>query len=71
MYRERHLLCGMVVCMSWERLALIRTTLLVLAGLAFLCAAAWSFHPIVGMVAVGVSLLLLEYLTAPSKPDAP
>jgi hypothetical protein len=53
--------------LSWERLAIVRTTILVVAGLAFLCVAAWSWDRIAGMVAVGAALLLVEFLTAPDK----
>jgi hypothetical protein len=50
---------------SWSR---VRTTVLTLAGFAFLDYAAWRFNLIAGCVAVGVSLLALEAL---SSKDAP
>lgn len=40
----------------------MKNLLLSVAGLAFLCAAAWMVHIILGLAAVGAALLLLDYL---------
>lgn len=55
--------------MKWEKLALIRTWLLVLGGLACLCVAAFLWTTIAGLAATGVSALLLAYLTDPTGRD--
>lgn len=51
---------------KWEKLGAIRTWVLVLLGLASLVTAAFLWLLPVGLAALGVSLLLLAYLT-----DAP
>jgi hypothetical protein len=45
---------------SWPR---VRTTVLQLAGFAFLDAAAWRWSLLAGLAAIGVSLFVLEMLT--------
>lgn len=52
--------------MQWERLVQIRTLVLALAGLVALCVGGFMFLPVVGWAVLGVSLLLLAYLTDPS-----
>ncbi len=47
----------------WERLAIVRSPLMVLAGLACLCVAAFMWAVPAGWAAVGMALLLLAYLT--------
>lgn len=50
--------------MSWNRLSVIRTALLVITGFASLVTAAFLVHLIAGFAALGLCLLLLEFLTA-------
>lgn len=40
----------------------MKTLLLSIAGLAFLCAAAMVVHLVLGLAAIGAALLLLDYL---------
>ncbi len=51
--------------MRWERLAVLRSPLMVLVGLGCLCVAAFMWAGAAGWAAVGISLLLLAYLTEP------
>ncbi|HVI71635.1 MAG TPA: hypothetical protein VM656_09135 [Pyrinomonadaceae bacterium] len=44
---------------SWAK---ARTLALSVTGFGFLCAAAWTVNVALGLVAVGVSLLVLEWL---------
>jgi len=53
--------------LQWERLRPVRTALLILAGFAALCVAAFLFSAIVGFAAVGISLLVIEWLTQPER----
>lgn len=46
-----------------------RSAVLHVAGLGGLCTAAWGFDWRAGSAAVGVSLLVLEYLTDPKPRD--
>jgi len=48
---------------QWGRLAAVRSPLMVLMGLAFLCVSAFLWAPVAGWAAIGVSLILLAYLT--------
>lgn len=57
--------------MTWSRLSVIRTALLVILGFASLVTAAFLAHLIAGFAALGVSLLLLEFLTADRPGEAP
>lgn len=41
----------------------IRTATLTTGGLGFLSAAAWTVHLALGLAAVGISLLVLEWLS--------
>lgn len=50
----------------WERLTVLRSPLLLFVGLGFLCVAAFMWAPAAGWAAMGVSLILLGFLT-----DAP
>lgn len=43
-----------------------RAAALTVGGFGCLVAAAWTLHPVAGLAAAGVSLLLLEWLTQPS-----
>ena len=53
----------------WQaRRAKLRAPILPVAGLAALDAAAWTVHLTAGLAAVGLSLLLLEWLTRPAGP---
>lgn len=54
--------------LRWEILRVARTAVLSGLGFAFLCLAAFLWTPIAGCVAVGLSLLILEFLTAPETP---
>lgn len=47
-----------------RKLAPARPVALVVAGLGFLAAAAWTVALPLGLVAVGVGLLVLEYLVS-------
>ncbi len=55
----------------WERLAVFRSPLFLLLGLGFLCVAAflspWAW---LGWAAIGVSLILVGYLTDAPAPAA-
>lgn len=51
--------------MLWERLQVVRAAVLVLGGFGALCVAAFIFSVIAGWAAVGVSLLVVEFLTNP------
>lgn len=58
--------------MQWGRLAAWRTAVLTVLGFGSLSLAAFLFHIVAGFVALGVALLLMEWLTGPSKPgEAP
>lgn len=46
----------------------VRTAALTVGGLGSISAAAWAVAVPLGLVAVGVSLLLVEYLSTPSEP---
>lgn len=50
----------------WERLAALRSPLLLLIGLGFLCVAAFLWTPIAGYAAIGIAVIVLAFLT-----DAP
>ena len=56
--------------MIYERLQVARAAILVLGGFGALCVAAFLFSIIAGWAAVGVSLLIVEFLTNPSTADA-
>lgn len=47
----------------WERLAMLRTPVLMLLGLTALCVAAFMWTPAAGWAAVGVALMFLAYVT--------
>lgn len=50
--------------MRWERIALVRTALLILAGLLLLVAGAYVLLGLgAGLLAAGAACLLLEFLT--------
>jgi len=53
--------------LQWERLRPVRTALLILCGFAALCVAAFLFDLIAGFAAVGISLLVIEWLTQPER----
>jgi hypothetical protein len=54
--------------MKWERLIIVRTALLILAGLTLLVAGAYVLLGLgAGLVAAGAALLLLEFLTGQSE----
>jgi hypothetical protein len=44
-----------------------RQVVLRLSGLALLDYAAWSWHTIAGIVAIGLTLLLIEHVTDPDE----
>ena len=56
--------------MIFERLQVVRAALLVLGGFAALCVAAFLWSVIAGWVAVGASLLVIEFLTNPESQRA-
>lgn len=47
----------------WERLALLRTPVLMILGLAALCVAAFLWTAPAGWAMVGVSLIFVAYVT--------
>lgn len=47
----------------WERLAVLRTPVLMLLGLIALCVAAFLWAVAAGWAAVGVALIFLAYVT--------
>ena len=50
--------------LKWERMTTVRTVLLIVVGLGALIAAAWGAWGMwAGLAALGVSCLLLEFLT--------
>jgi len=51
---------------NWERLAAVRTIVLVLLGLCALVTAAFLWTVPAGLCAAGVALLALAYLTDPN-----
>lgn len=53
--------------MRWERLAVIRTLLLTLAGLACLVVGALLLAEWAGWLTAGAALLVLEWLTRPEE----
>lgn len=56
--------------MKWERVARgARTAILTIVGFGCLSLAAFLWSPIAGFAAVGVSALLLEYLTQPEQDE--
>lgn len=57
--------------MTWSRLSVIRTALLVICGFASLVTAAFLVHLIAGFAALGLCLLLLEFLTSERPGEAP
>lgn len=48
--------------LNWANFVPIRTLILVLVGFSSLITAAWLFHPIAGVAALGVAALVLEFL---------
>lgn len=54
---------------KWDRLAAIRTWVLVLVGLASLVTAAFLWMLPVGLAALGAALILLAYLTDDPEPQ--
>jgi len=53
----------------WERLAALRSPLMLFIGLAFLCVAAFMWTAIAGWASVGIALILLGYLTDAAPAD--
>ena len=53
--------------MRWERIAVLRTVLLTLAGLGALTAAGFLLAEWIGWAVFGVALLTLEWLTRPGE----
>jgi len=53
-------------CVHWERLAAIRTLVLIVAGFGFLVTAAFLLDYRAGFALLGIALLVLEYLTGDS-----
>jgi hypothetical protein len=53
--------------MHYERLAAIRTVVLVLVGFGALTYAAFQVNTALGWAAVGVNALVIEFLTATDK----
>jgi hypothetical protein len=49
--------------LKWERVSTIRTVLLIVVGLGALVVSAWGFDWRAGTATLGVSCLLLEFLT--------
>jgi hypothetical protein len=49
--------------MKWERLAQVRTVVLIVVGLGALVLAAWLWQMVAGIAALGAACLLLEFLT--------
>lgn len=57
--------------MAWEKLAALRTALLILAGAACITFGAFLLHPAAGFITGGVALFVIEALTGPEvKPRA-
>lgn len=59
-----------VIMLKWERLAAVRTLILVVIGLSALVTAAWVIALPAGLAALGVAVLLLAYLTDPNGPNS-
>lgn len=53
--------------MKWERLSGLRGWVLSLAGFGSLSTAGFLVDPVAGWSAVGVSLLLIEWLSRPGE----
>ena len=51
--------------MRWEKITVIRTLILVLAGFVAFAYAGFLLHQVAGWAVVGAELLLLAYLTDP------
>lgn len=46
-----------------------RTPALTTSGLGMIDWGLWTLHPAAGMIGIGVTLLILEWLTAPAQPS--
>ncbi len=55
---------GMATARAVARWTGARTPVLTVGGFGFLSAAAWTLHVAAGLAAIGVALLILEYLTS-------
>lgn len=49
--------------LQWERIATVRTVLLIVVGVGALVAAAWLVALPLGLAALGVGCLFLEFMT--------
>ena len=58
-----------LAAMVWGRLQVVRAAVLILGGFAALCVAAFLWSAIAGCVALGVSLLTIEFLTNPEHAE--
>ncbi len=57
----------MVTRVRWDRIAAMRTVLLVVLGLAAVVTGVWMFCVPAGVITLGVALLVLAYLTDDSN----
>lgn len=68
-YAGRALCCILALMISWQKLGAARILVMALLGFAALCVAAFLLAVAAGWAAVGVSLLVLAYLTDGSARD--
>lgn len=58
-----------MTAVNWDRLANARTLLLVIVGFGSLVVAAFMWTVIAGWAAIGISALLIAYLTDDNTPN--